>query len=161
MMRRQNTYTFFFIYSIINVMHKKFYASGFLYHLPSGQILLQQDTTSQNSSLQWFLFGKPHVEKDVPAKVFKDTINDLLDINIDMVLPVYSYETDNTHQSIIYAELEDLKEFPSKNGLIFNWFSFKSILKLQITPQTKHDIVVGQRVIEATGRKNRGEHTFQ
>ncbi len=142
-------------------MHKKFYASGFIHHLDSQQILLQQDTSSQDLSSQWFLFSGPHTEKESPETVFKNVVKDLLKIKVDDVLSVYSYENEKENQTIVYAEIESLQEFPPKNGLVFNWFSFKDIPKLKITPQTKHDIVVGQRVIEASGRKSRGEHTFQ
>jgi len=142
-------------------MHKKFYASGFLYHLPTQQILLQQDTTSENFSNQWFLFGGRYTEKELPEDVFKKIIANLLQIRIDLVHAVYSYETDDASQHIVYSEIDELIEFSSQNGLLFNWFPFKNMHKMQISEQTKHDIIVGQRVIEASGRKSRGEHTFQ
>lgn len=142
-------------------MHKKFYASGFLYHLPSQQILLQQDSSSQNLSSQWLLFEKSHAEKEIPETVFKNTISELLRIKIDTVYPVYAYEHEDTNQSVFYSEIDFLKDFPSKNDLLFKWFSFRDIRNLHIIEQTKHDIVVGQRVIEAASRKLRGEHTFQ
>jgi hypothetical protein len=152
---------FFFIYSIINMMHKPFYASGFLYHLDSQQILLQQDTTSKDILSQWYLFEGQYTEKNTPEIVFKKILHDLLDLKIDTVHSIYSYENEKANQYVVYAEIDELRDFEPKNGIIFNWFSFKNIYKLQVAKQTKHDIVVGQRVIEASGRKSRGEHTFQ
>ena len=142
-------------------MHKKFYASGFLYHLPSHQILLQQDTSSQNLSSQWVLFEKAHTEKAIPETVFETIISEVLHIKINTVYPVYAYAYEDTNQSVFYSELATLHDFPTKNGLLFKWFSFRELRSLHITEQTRHDIIVGQRVIEAESRKRRGEHTFQ
>ena len=142
-------------------MHKMFYASGFLYHLPSEQILLQQNSSSQNLSFQWLLFEKAHLEKAIPETVFENIISEVLHINVATVCPVYAYEYKETNQSVFYSEVETLQDFSAKNGLLFKWFSFREIRRLHIIEQTKHDIVVGQRVIEAESRKRRGEHTFQ
>jgi hypothetical protein len=142
-------------------MHKTCYASGFLYHSASEQILLQQDTTAQNVTSQWLLFGGEHTEKENPEKTFQNIINKLLKIKIASVIPVYSYENGNVTQTIVYAEVDELREISPKNDFLFNWFTFKNALKLPLSVQTKHDIVVGQRVIEAASRKSRGEHTFQ
>lgn len=142
-------------------MHKKLYASGFLYHLPSEQILLQQNTSSQNLSSPWLLFEKSYKEGELPEMVFKDMIADLLQISLDVVSPVYSYDDEHIQRNIVYSEIKDLLDFPPKNGFIFNWFSFKKVRGLQIMEQTRHDIVVSQRVIEAETRKRNGEHTFQ
>lgn len=152
------------MYSIIVVMHKKFYASGFLYHLPSQQILLQQKI--QPSSViasPWFLFSGLYTKIDGQNEAFKNIVFDLLRIKIKTVYTVYSYVKESTgiHHAIVYAELNRLQNFPSKKGLTFAWFSFKHVAKLHIEEQTKHDIVVGQRVIDATRRKSEGEHTFQ
>jgi hypothetical protein len=144
-------------------MHKKFYASGFLYHPQSQQILLQQNSSIGNVSSPWLLFGGNYSEKDEPEALFKNLILDLLDIEIGAVHPIYSYLNENNEafQYIVYSRLNKFQNFSSRNNLTFAWFTFKEILKLKITPQTKHDIVVGQRVIEAAVRKSLGEHTFQ
>jgi hypothetical protein len=143
-------------------MHKTFYASGFLYHSSSQQILLQQHTYSSSSLSLWSLFGESYTEKEEAQSVFKKTIDDLLGIPLDIVYPVYSYfnESAKANQVIFYSEVESLQQFPAKNGRIFEWFSFKTVLKLPTTKQTKHDIVVGQRVINAALRRERGEHSF-
>lgn len=143
-------------------MHKKFYASGFLYHPASQQILLQQNSSNSPQSL-WSLFVEEYSETENPVKLFKNKISNLLDINLKIVRPVYSYLDEDTEefQYIVYSKVPKLKKFSSKKGLTFCWFNFKDVLKLKINEQTKHDIVVGRRVIEAAGRKSRGEHTFQ
>lgn len=142
-------------------MHKTFYASGFLYHLPSEQILLQQQPSTSTVTSPWSLFSKSHTENEEAEVIFKNIISDLLGINIDTVQTVYSYlnEEKNIYQSIIYSELNELKTFPPKNGVTYKWFSFKDVIKLRIPEQTKHDLVVSKRVIDATARKSRGEFT--
>lgn len=141
-------------------MHKLFYASGFIYHLPSQQILLQQ---SQSIPSPWVLFEKEHTENEQPKVIFEDAIGNFLDITLDTINPIYSYfdETTNKNISLLYATVRSLQDFPPKGGFSFRWFFFKEVLKIQATQQTKHDIVVGQRVIEAAERKDRGEHTLQ
>lgn len=137
-----------------------FYASGFIFHLPSQQILLQQ---FQPLTSPWVLFEKEYSKSEQPDIVFKNNVTKLLDIKIDIIHPIYSYlsETTKNNCSLFYATTENLQEFPTKNDYTFQWFSFKNVSKLQATKQTKHDIIVGQRVIEAAARKARGEHTFQ
>lgn len=154
---------FFLIYNIINRVHKNFYASGFLYHPSSQQILLQQNNLTPSTSSSWLLFGGRCLEKEDPKALFENIIFELLDIKIKVVRSIYSYLNENTGESqyLVYSKLSKFQNFSSKSGLKFAWFSFKDILKLKIREQTKHDIVVGQRVIEAARRKSRGEHTFQ
>src|SRR2546423_1660792 len=107
-------------------MHKTFYASGFLYHLDSEQILLQQHMPSAPLS-PWFLFGGIYSEKVGPEAAFKDVVFDLLNIKIKNVYPVYSYFNENAsiNQSIVYSELKTLRKFSPKKGLTFAWFSFR------------------------------------
>lgn len=142
-------------------MHKKFYASGFLYHLATEQILLQQQPTSPSQTSPWFLFSESYTERENPETIFKKIIHNMLGIQIETVQTVYSYfhEKTNTNQNIVYSELNELQNFPSKNGVTFKWFSFKDVIKLPIAEQTKHDLVVSKRVIDATARKLRGEFT--
>lgn len=151
------------IYYIIRIMHKNFYASGFLYNPQSRQILLQQNNSVDNISSSWFLFGGSYSEKENPERLFKNIIFKLLDLKIDTVHPVYSYldSANGKFKYVVYSQLEEFQNFSSKNNLTFGWFTFKEVIKLKISEQTKHDIVVGQRVIEAARRKSLGEHTFQ
>lgn len=152
---------FSFITCILIVMHNDFYASGFLYHPVSQKILLQQNS-SQPATSSWTLFGTSCQEKDDPEIILKHVISSLLGIQTKKILPVYSYanEEKNVRQYIGYAIAKTKKTISLKNDFQFAWFSFKEILKLHIDTQTKHDIVVGQRVIEAQERKRLGLHTF-
>lgn len=144
-------------------MHKDLYAGGFLFHPLSEQILLQKYNSDSGTPSPWILFGEISIDLDNPAEMFKDIIYKLLDIKIDLVYPVYSYTKENIDKSqhIVYSEVENMQNFPAKNGLTFAWFTFKEVIKLQAAEQTKHDIVVGKRVIEAATRKRLGLHTFQ
>lgn len=143
-------------------MHKDFYAGGFLFYPDTEQILLQQSISTSGISNPWVLLGGISNGRENPEDVFKKTINTLLDIKIDNVFPVYSYSKENIYgtQHIFYAEIETIQNFPSKNNLTFAWFLFKEIPKINASDQTKHDIVVGQRVIEAAIRRRLGLHSF-
>lgn len=143
-------------------MHKGFYASGFLYNPTSQEILLQQHTSPSVIS-GWSLFENVYDEKESAENIFTKTIHHILRIQLDCVYPVYSYtdETSGKNQDVFYAICDNATSFAQKKDHIFQWFSFKEIAKLQLPEQMRHDILVGQRVIEAAGRKARGEHTFQ
>lgn len=145
-------------------MHKEFYASGFLYYPPTQQILLQQRKSTLSSSPTWSMFGKICVCKKADEKIFQRILNELLKIKIkpDFIHPVYTYFHKETHKNhtIFYAEVEEIKKISSKRG-VFNWFTFKQVLKLQLPGQVKQDIVVGQRVIDAEIRKNLGLRTLE
>lgn len=148
------------IYGTIYTMHKTFYASGFIYHFPSQKILLQQ---LQTITSPWVLFEKEYTENEQPEIIFKNTIRKFLGIEIAIIYPIYSYrnETTTKHRTLLYASIDHLQEFSQKNDYIFRWFSFKEVLRIPAIEQTKHDIIVGQRVIEAAERRANGEHTFQ
>ena len=149
-------------YVIIKTMHKDFYASGFLYHPLSQKILLQQQSSLQGSS-SWGLIEGSYIENEETGTSFKKIIQNLLDIKITIAYPVYSYinESINKNQHVFYGVLKNLKNVSITNDPSFAWFSLKNITKMHMGEQIKHDIVVGQRVIEAADRKSRGEHTFQ
>ncbi len=141
-------------------MHKSFYTSGFIFHLPTQQILLQQRQLASSITSSWTLFEKEHSENKQSEDVFKNTISKLLNITLDNVEQIYSYVQEDKNYTLLYATVRTLEKFPPKKGYIFRWFSFKEVLKIKASEQTKHDIVVGQRVIEAVKRKEAGEHTF-
>jgi hypothetical protein len=142
-------------------MHKIICASGFLYHLPSEQILLQQHPQSTSQTSPWMLFTKEHKESEDSEKVFKKYISELLKTRVGNVETVYTYMNDktNTQCNIVYSEVTSKREFPSKKGVTYKWFTFKEVIKLPLADQVKHDLVVSKRVIDATARKSRGEFT--
>jgi len=150
------------ICGIISIMHKKFYAGGFIFHPDSEQILLQQVTSDSQTSSPWSLFGTSFSDPEKSEEAFKDIISQTLGLKLETVFPVYASVKDPTYDAryILFAEVDKLTEFPPKANLTFGWFSFKAILKLQISAQEKHDIVVGQRVIAAATRKSNGEQTL-
>lgn len=141
-------------------MHKVNYASGFLYNPESEQILLQQHVSS--SPTNWSLFENVYDEKDSAENVFTKTIHQILRVQLDFVYPVYSYvnELSGKNQNVFYAICHHAL-LPSRKNYHVKWFSFKELTKMQLNEQVRHDIIVGQRVIDAAGRKERGEHTFQ
>ena len=146
-------------------MNKDFYASGFLYHPSTRQILLQQQKQTNDTSPVWSLFGGIGKSRENPQTTFQRVIHKLLDVKLKLntIEPIYVYfykDMDKNH-SIVYAETVKTKNFSSKKGLTFSWFTFKQILKLRLDEQTKHDIVVAQRVIDSKVRKGLGLRTLE
>jgi hypothetical protein len=142
-------------------MHKISYASGFLFHPRSQQILLQQ-ISSENEKPLWSLFSKECPSEQLSEENFKDTFSKIfsLDIkkrNIHMVYSYYSEESGN--QQILYAEIRKLQESICENS-IYRWFSQRDIARLNIPKQAKHDIIIGFRVIESSTRKKLGQRTI-
>ena len=146
-------------------MHKDFYASGFLFHLPTQQILLQQPKKVSGNSMPWSLFGGKSKPKEDEKTAFKRIINKTLKLKLkpNSIQPIYSYFNKEMGREnlLLYAQVGAAKKFSSKNGTTFGWFTFKQVLKLQIDEQTKHDIVVGQRVVASKARKLSGEQTLE
>ncbi len=144
-------------------MHKPIYASGFLYHLATQQILLQQTSTHADPIASWSMFsGKSQQEEDA-STLFQRVIREELHINLEIknILPVYDYVRDihNTVHYILYAEVPTLYTFPSPSGntLKCSWFTYKLTTKLQLDDQTKQDVIVSERVIKAQARTNEPE----
>lgn len=145
-------------------MHKGFYASGFLYHPRTQRILLQQKNYIDKSS-KWCLIGL-ECQKDVKAEEsFRKAIEKILHLKIkpSSVKYIYDYfhEETNKNHYVSYAKVGKLEKFQPSNGSTFAWFSFKEISKLDLSEQTRQDITVGQRVINASIRKNLGERTIE
>jgi ADP-ribose pyrophosphatase YjhB (NUDIX family) len=134
-------------------MHKTFYASGFLFHLPTQQILLQQLPDSS-----WSLFGGEKEDSSDPEEAFQEIIHEHLRIKLptDTIHLIYDYihPSLNRKHVIFYAEIEEAQDtFKLKKDQAVGWFTFKQLYKLPLTAQTKHDITVGQRVVDALARK--------
>lgn len=94
--------------------------------------------------------------KRIVRKHFKLTPND------SHICPVYSYfnqETGKDHY-ISYVKINKLEKFES-NGSVFSWFTFRQVLKIPLSEQSRHDITVSQRVIDASLRKKLGQHNLE
>lgn len=144
-------------------MHNNFYASGFLYHPKSEQILLQQKNSADQNPF-WSLFGKKVLKDKTGEETFVDVFFEKLNIKLKAknVNSIYTYSTNEkgVNYNIYYAEVKRLHKSPdtSSNGL--SWFNFKQIQKLNLSEQTRQDILIGQRVIDSSIRKGLGQKTI-
>ena len=131
-------------------MHKPFYASGFLYHSNSQQILLQQQKTGEINHLTFFS-GSSH-NGTSPQIVFQKCVEKALGVPIKTtsIHPVYDYIHDKLVEDFIfYVDVSDTvtKTYASKTKT--GWIALSKIAKSSMSEQTRHDIVVGERVIRA------------
>ena len=152
------------IYGIIALMHKDFYASGFLYHPKTQQILLQQ-VISANIEPIWSMLGGENLKNETSEASFGRIIYKVLRIKIkpNNIFPVYTYfhSEKNIDHFICYAKITKLEKFPNSKKSLFSWFTFKQIQKMNLPAQIKQDIIVGQRVIQSSIRKGLGERTIE
>ncbi|MBI5619609.1 NUDIX hydrolase, partial [Candidatus Gottesmanbacteria bacterium] len=131
-------------------MHKLFYASGFLYHSPSQQILLQQLTSDTDAKLVMF-GGRSHNGND-PQAVFQHCVEKALGVTVpaSSIHPVYDYIHDRRGEHFIfYVEVAGAtpKTYASKNKA--EWFLLSKLSKQAMSEQTRHDIIIGERVIRS------------
>ena len=131
-------------------VHTSFYASGFLYHSPSQQILLQPLQNGDTVNLTLF-HEKCERGKD-PLTVFKHCVERALGTTIptSSIHPVYDYVHDKLgEQYIFYVEVAgaEPKSYGAKNKAA--WFSLLKLAKHEMSEQTRHDIIVGERVIRS------------
>lgn len=131
-------------------VHKPFYASGFLYHSDSQQILLQQLT--QGNETNFVLFRAKSVNGHDPQTVFRQCIEEALGITVtaSTVYPVYDYVHDRLGEHFIFfAEIMD--DTPIKYGQdnTTGWIPIAKLSKYPMSEQTRHDIIIGERVIRS------------
>lgn len=140
-------------------MHKDFYASGFLYHPRTQQILLQKGKQTDLNST-WSLICIKSLKNETEKEAFKRLLNILfcLDVEIKSIFPVYNYYHEGLKKNnyISYVKVKKTEDY-SDNNVSYRWFDLKEILKLKINSQTKQDITVMQRVIDSSIRKLNGE----
>lgn len=134
-------------------MHNSYYASGFLFHSPSQQILLLQSVLEGDTP--WSIIRVSHASSDDPLSVFSTHITRLLNVAQLNVQPVYSYvdKKSRSQHSIFFAEVTTLQNYPSTDTYRYRWFELKDLRKLRINDSIRHDIVVGTRVIAAGERE--------
>ncbi len=144
-------------------MHKIFYASGFLYHPATQQILLQP-SKSLESTPKWALFGGKSAAEEEAEVSFQRIILEYLNLKIPLakILPIYTYFNEEVKADyyIFFAQVKSLKKFPHLNGSAPAWFTKPQIQKLALGAQEKHDLIVAHRVIDAITRKDLGQHTL-
>ena len=145
-------------------MHKSFYASGFLYHPATQQILLQQ-SSSLETLPKWSLFGGTSIVEETAEESFQRIILECLNLKIPIgkIMPIYTYFNEQMKKDyfIFFAQVKSLKKFSHLNGSAPSWFTKAQIQKLALGPQEKHDLTVAGRVIDAINRKDLGQHTLQ
>lgn len=144
-------------------MHKDFYASGFIYHPKSQQILLQQQVSASNNK-EWTLLGKKKAKNATGEETFKELFFEAINLKIKLanIKVIYSYFSKelNMDDNVYYAEVSKLYKTSVSKNTIFSWFTFKQIQKLNISEQTKQNIIIGQRVIDSSIRKSLGLRTI-
>lgn len=132
-------------------MHKSFYASGFFYHSASKRILLQQLSTG--GDVKFTLFRGSSEKGHDPQEVFRQSVEEVLGMTISAsaIRPVYDYvhEKFGAH-FIFYVEVEELtSSLLTDTHEQAKWISLSKLSKHNMSEQTRHDIVVGERVIRA------------
>lgn len=139
-------------------MHKLYYASGFLYHPSTEQILLRQVTTEKAPSPTWHMVGGIALKNEAPLETFQRCIHDLIDVklNAKRIFPIYDYfhNAHNTMHYVFYAEVKKLITFASDDKRGLTWVTFKQTTKLPFDTQTKQDVIIAERVIKAQARSD-------
>ena len=81
-----------------------------------------------------------------------------LQLNEKCIHPVYDYfnNTLDTIHYVFYAQVKTMNNLSLPDNDALSWFSFKQITKLPLSEQTKQDIIVSQRVIQAQARSDSG-----
>jgi hypothetical protein len=131
-------------------VHKPFYASGFICHVPTQQILLQKLDTNENPTLTFFS-GKSR-KGETPEQAFLRTVSEMLGYKASpsSVRPIYDYIHDTMGECFMfYIEVADTKHIPGNGKHHADWFPLAKLSKLKLSEQTRHDIVIGERVIRA------------
>lgn len=136
-------------------VHKVFYASGFLFHLESQQILLHQPQQKNDTVSVWSMFEGTNDKEEDGAVTFQQMIYAALNLKLARkhIYPVYDYfhNVHNTMHYVYYAHVTKMQNYAFE-GETLSWFTFQQTLKLHFTQETKQDIVVAQRVINMQER---------
>ncbi len=137
-------------------MQTSFYASGFLYSLKTHQILLLDSKQKKDTVSLWSTLGGDGVTGEDAQVTFQKLVSKLLHIKLKAkdIYPIYDYfhNTRNKLNYVFYAEIRKTKTFDRFKKANLSWFTFSETLKLPFTTQTKQDILVGERVINAKWR---------
>ena len=133
-------------------MHKHFYASGFLYHLKTEQILLHQAHPNGTPS-PWCMFSHLGTSGQNAQDTFALALSECMDVQLanDHIYPVYNYYSEDFGKDhyIFYAQVPRITPLLVRDNNTASWFTFKQITKILLSDQTKHDIMISERVIRA------------
>lgn len=103
------------------------------------------------------LGGESHEGEEAQA-AFARIINKLLNISLKEknIHPVYDYFHDGRDKVnyVFYAEVKKPQEFNSSEKDSYCWVTFSETPKLPFTANTKQDVIVGERVINAKWRED-------
>lgn len=147
------------------LVQTSFYVSGFLYNLKTYQILLLQSNQEKDVPIFWSTLGGDSIAGEDAQLTFQRIINKRLHILLKTkdIYPIYDYfhDTRNKLNYVFYAEIQDPTIFESLKKGNFSWFTFSETVKLLFTPQTKQDIVVGERVINAKWRDDEANRSLR
>lgn len=89
---------------------------------------------------------------EIPQDVFLRSVKRHLNITVDPddVLPVYDYEHESMgYQYVFYVEIPPEAAPPQYSEDTVRWLPLAAISKANMSGQTLHDIVIGERVIRA------------
>lgn len=110
------------------------------------------------------MLGGEGMNGEESQAAFQRIVNKLLNINLKEknIFPVYDHfhNTRNKLNYVFYVEIKSTKNLNGLKNRGLSWFTFNEALKLPTTAQTKQDIVVGERVINAKWRDNEAKKAF-
>lgn len=131
-------------------MHTSFYASGFLYHQPSQQILLQQ--FQRGDTINHTLFRAKSRKGGVPRVVFQKCVEEALGVSIpsSAIHPVYDYIHDNLGEHFVFfVDVSNRAPQTYRSAIKTEWLTLSKLSKFPMSEQTRHDIIIGERVIRS------------
>lgn len=135
-------------------MHKSYIVSGFLYHLSTQQVLLNQMKNGENGEKSLWTIPMGHGKSKNPTLVFKDLVKKTykIDLSEDSIFSVYNYidKESGSEHFVCYGIISDIDKIPESQNMTLLWTNFKKVYKLNFLPQIKHDITIAQRVINAS-----------
>ncbi len=128
-------------------VHNSFYASGFLYHPSSGQILLRKHSLENDQYLSFFRVKSEEVCD--PKKLFQTWVEKTLQVRIplDIIHPVYDYVHAVQGQNYLFCALVTGECADYQKTKDSQWIPLSKFTKYSMDLQTKHDIIIGERVI--------------
>lgn len=147
-------------------MVKSRHICGFIYNLSAKKILLSRRTEVSNKIEKDCYFLPVEIEEKGnidPLELFLNKVQKLVHLNKKQILPIFNYYDQEQKKEIFvfYSSIKQLKNFLLKDDPGYIWLPFKGINKLNIDKQTKHSLLIGQRVIDSADRKKRGEQTLE